>query len=312
MTTPPRDLGVGYAAATATLLSWVAVALLLEHFTGTIDVWTANGWRYGFAALLWLPPAAWIMARRGVRSIPWLSVTVPAVLWFAGQIQFAASFYYVGPAMVTFMMRVQILCVIVFSAVLIPSARGLLRVPGVWAGIAMMLGGAGGMVAFGETAPRIDDWTGVALAAGSGATFAAYGVALRFIVPRPDDPTKVRLKPMERFAFIAPMVGVGMVGLMLVFGERGGAMAMELSARELWLLALSAFLGVIVGHLAFFTAIDRIGVVSASSIVQVQPFLVLIASAFLFEETLTWPQVAAGTVLAVGAAVLLRVQTGRT
>jgi drug/metabolite transporter (DMT)-like permease len=312
MTTPPRELGVGYAAATATLLSWVAVALLLEHFTGAIDVWTANGWRYGFAALLWLPLAAWITVRRGVRGIPWLSVAVPAALWFAGQIQFAASFYYVGPAMVTFMVRVQILGVIVFSAILIPSARGLLRMPGVWAGIAMMLGGAGGMVAFGETAPRIDDWTGVALAAGSGATFAAYGVALRFITPPADHPAKVRLKPMERFAFIAPMVGVGMVVLMLIFGERSGAVAAELSGRELGLLAISSFFGVMVGHLAYFTAIERIGVVAASSIVQVQPFLVLIASAFLFEETLTWPQVAAGTVLAVGAAVLVRVQTGRT
>jgi len=38
---------------------------------------------------------------------------------------------------------------------------------------------------------------------------------------------------------------------------------------------------------------------------------VLLSSWFLFEETLTWPQVAAGTVLAAGAYVLLRVQTGR-
>ncbi|MFW5682483.1 MAG: hypothetical protein ACOC1G_05700 [Phycisphaeraceae bacterium] len=45
---------------------------------------------------------------------------------------------------------------------------------------------------------------------------------------------------------------------------------------------------------------------------QLQPFIVLLASWFLFAETLTWPQVAAGTVLAAGAYVLLRVRTDRT
>ncbi len=312
MSPPPRDLGIGYAAATATLLSWVAVALLLEHFTGAIDVWTANGWRYGLAAVLWAPLALWVLRRRGFRGIPWASVAVPAALWFAGQVQFAASFYFVGPAMVTFMIRVQILCVILFSAALIPAARGLLRMPGVWIGVTMMLGGAGGMLGFGETAPRIDDWTGVALAAGSGATFAGYGVALRFLAPRPDDPRVVKLNPLERFAFIAPMVGAGMLVLMLAFAEERGAVAARLSAGQLGLLALSSVLGVMVGHLAYFVSIERVGVVAASSIVQLQPFLVLLSSWFLFEETLTWPQVAAGTVLAAGAYVLLKVQTGRT
>lgn len=312
MSTPPRELGVGYAAATATLLSWVGVALLLEHFTGLIDVWTANGWRYGLAALLWAPLAIWVIARRGVRSIPWRTVTVPAVLWFAGQVQFAASFYFVGPALVTFMVRVQILCVILFSALLIPSARRLLRRPGVWIGIALMFSGAAGMLSFGSAPPKVDDWTGVLLAAGSGATFGAYGVALRFVKPAPAQADVPRLNALERFAFIAPMIGVGMVALMLIFGRDFGAAAASLGAGELALLALSSILGVMVGHLAYFIAIDRIGVVAASSIIQVQPFMVLAVSAFWFRESFTWPQVAFGVVLVAGAATLLRVQTNRT
>lgn len=317
MTPTPRDLGAGYAAATATLLSWVAVALFLEHFTTAIDVWTANGWRYGFALVLWSPVAAIIIRRRGVRGIPWASVAVPAALWFAGQVQFAASFYYVGPGMVTFIVRVQILGVIVISAMLVPAARRLLRHPGVWLGVGLVLGGAGGMLAFGAEPPKVDDWTGVLLSAGAGITFAAYGVALRFLAP-PEDAANVRadrpprLEPLERFAFIAPMVGIASVVTMLVFGEEQGRVAASLDFGQLALLALSSILGVMVGHLAFFMAIDRIGVVAASSIVQAQPFLVALVAWFLFDELLTWPQVAAGTVLVAGATILARIQTGRT
>jgi len=102
-----------------------------------------------------------------------------------------------------------------------------------------------------------------------------------------------------------------MLVLMLAFADEQGAVAARLPIGQLGLLALSSVLGVMVGHLAYFVSIERVGVVAASSIVQLQPFLVLLSSWFLFEETLTWPQVAAGTVLAAGAYVLLRVQTGR-
>ncbi len=312
MTTPPRELGFGYAAASATLLSWAAVALLLEHFTASIDVWTANGWRYGAAAILWMPLAVLVLRRRGAGGVPWASVVGPSILWFLGQVQFASAFYFVGPAMVTFMIRVQILCVILISAIAVPSARGLLRLPAVWAGVAMMLGGAGGMLGFGAEPPRVDDWTGVALAAGSGATFAGYGVALRFMLPAADDARRPRLGPMERFSFIAVMVGGGMVALMLLLGEERGAVAARLDGGQLGLLALSSILGVMVGHLAYFVAIERIGVVAASSIVQLQPFIVLLAAWPLFGERMTLPQLAAGVTLAAGAAVLVRTQTGRT
>ena len=43
-----------------TLAGWSATPLFLKYFTDPasdhyVDGWTSNGWRYGFAALLWLP-----------------------------------------------------------------------------------------------------------------------------------------------------------------------------------------------------------------------------------------------------------------
>lgn len=48
-----RATGITYIVLT--LLGWSSVLLFLKYLTGFIDAWTANGWRYGLSALLWLP-----------------------------------------------------------------------------------------------------------------------------------------------------------------------------------------------------------------------------------------------------------------
>ena len=54
---------LGIVTVVLTLVGWSSVPLFLRHFADSIDLWTSNGWRYGFSALLWLPvllTAAWI------------------------------------------------------------------------------------------------------------------------------------------------------------------------------------------------------------------------------------------------------------
>ena len=54
-TTPGLSRLEGSFAVLMTLVGWSSVPLFLRYFADEIDVWTSNGWRYGFSAILWAP-----------------------------------------------------------------------------------------------------------------------------------------------------------------------------------------------------------------------------------------------------------------
>ena len=90
MTVPAQSSrGSGIFFVVATLIGWASVLLFLKYLVPFIDAWTANGWRYGISALLWLPLLV-VGARRG--TLPeglWRRAMVPALFNCAGQVCFA-------------------------------------------------------------------------------------------------------------------------------------------------------------------------------------------------------------------------------
>ena len=47
---PGDARGLGVLTVVLTLAGWTIVPILIKEFTGDVDGWTSNGWRYGFAA----------------------------------------------------------------------------------------------------------------------------------------------------------------------------------------------------------------------------------------------------------------------
>jgi drug/metabolite transporter (DMT)-like permease len=130
----------------------------------------------------------------------------------------------------------------------------------------------------------------------SGLGYACYGLSVRrFMAP---------YHPVLAFAVICQLTAAGLVLLMLAFGRDGGAYVPSLGARELWFLAISAVAGIAAGHVFYYVAIAKLGVAVTSGVLQLQPFLVSAASAFVFDERLTGLQWLGGFV-AVGGAVLM-------
>lgn len=303
------------------LAGWTSIPLFLKHFSHDIDGWTANGWRYGFSALLWLP----------VLLVQWHRGTTPKGLWKAAwpasafnifaQICFGLAPYYIDPGLMTFSLRLQVIFLMFGAAIMFPSERRVIRTPLFIAGISLLLTGTlltlwfkeGGL---GEKRSAI----GVALAISSGVLYAGYGICVRKYMSN--------LPPFTAFAAVSQYTGAALVLAMFMFGDKtgmlmpavqalkesgsvvpqkwllGGASVFELSGVQIFLLLLSAFIGIGFGHTCYYYAIQRLGLAVATGVVQLQPVTVSLFSMVLFHEKISALQWITGSA-AIGGAVLM-------
>lgn len=283
-----------------TLAGWSSVPLFLRHFSHSVDAWTSNGWRYGFAALLWLPVI--LIAHRVGRTPPnlWRRALVPSVLNAIGQVCFTWAHYKIDPGLLTFGLRVQVVFVAIGAYMLFPAERRVVRSPAFILGVVMVLMGTAGTALLSANPFAPQRIAGLLLAVTSGAFFAAYGLSVRQYMRG--------VHPVIAFAAISQYTAGVMVLLMLLIGDRFGAMALALDGDQLALLLLSAVIGIALGHVFYYTSIASLGVATTAGVLQLQPFAVSIASLAIFQEQLSLAQWAGGLIAVIGALLILNVQ----
>ena len=291
---------VGIATILLTLAGWTAAPLLIRLFTEDVDAWTSNGWRYGFAALLWSPLLIWRYAKGTVPPGLWKAALIPGLINAAAQVAFTKAHYLVEPGLLTFGLRVQIVCVTLGAAIMFPAERVIIRRPLFLVGIGMVLVGTGATAAFEPGLTEGATGSGVALAMLAGAGYALYALAVRRFVHG--------IGPMTAFAAISQVTAICIVGLMIPFGDRAGLTALDMEPGRFGLFLLSAIIGIAAGHVLYYISIARLGVTVSSGVVQTQPFTVGTASYFLFGEVLRPIQWASGSVAVGGAVLMLVVQ----
>jgi len=294
------DVGTGVLVVLITLVGWSSIPLFLRHFAESIDVWTSNGWRYGFSALLWLPVLLFGWRRQNLPAGLWKRALVPALVNSVGQTTFAAAHYQIDPGLLTFGLRLQIAFVVIGAALLFPVERAIIRSKWFLWGLMLVMAGTVGTVAFGEGLGESSTALGVSLAVASGLLFACYALSVRWFMEG--------VRPFVAFAMISQYTALAMVGLMLVLGERYGAMALALDGGQFGLLLLSAIIGIALGHVFYYTAIAHLGVAVSSGVIQLQPVAVAIASMAIFDEILTPAQWGSGVAAIAGAALVLWAQ----
>lgn len=291
---------LGVVMIVMTLIGWSSVPLFLKHFSHAIDPWTSNGWRYGFAAFMWAPVLLLAVARNRLPRGLWRAAVVPSVFNMLGQVFFTWAHYKIDPGLLTFGLRVQIVCVAAGAFLMFPSERRLIRSAGFLTGAAMVLAGTVGTALLTREATTPTHVVGVLMAIASGALFAAYALSVRKWMHG--------MHPVLAFSAISQYTAAGMIGLMLVFGARAGVTALDLSGGQFALLLFSAVIGIALGHVFYYTSIARLGVAVSSGVIQLQPFVVTAASAALFGERLTGGQLVSGVVAVCGAALILVTQ----
>ena len=304
LTSEASSRTTGVVMVLLTLAGWTVTPLLIKYFADPklhIDGWTSNGWRYGFAALLW-SPALLLAWRRG--TLPkriWVAALFPAAVNSAAQVAFTWAHYMIDPGLIAFGLRVQIICVAVAAAILFPVERLVIRKPGFIAGLLLVLLGTAGTIGAAEGFGAAGATTrGVVLAMLAGAGYAFYAVGVRHFMHG--------VSSILAFAVISQYTAATQIVLMLVFGANHGANALSLPPDIFALFFLSSVIGIALGHVFYYISIARLGVALSTGVIQLQPFTVAVLSFVWFGEALTIAQWGAGTVAVFGAIVMLWTQ----
>lgn len=290
----------GTLTVVLTLIGWSSVSLFLRYFADQIDPWTSNGWRYGFAALLWAPVLVVGALYRNLPPGLWRAAIVPSIVNAIGQVTFTYAHYKIDPGLLSFGLRSQMLFAAVGAYVMFAPERPVIRSPVYVAGMVAVVVGTGGAVLLGRHPVVGAQAQGIVLSLASGALFAGYGLAVRRYMNR--------FGSVVAFAAISQYTAAAMVVLMLVFGRHWGLEVIEMSGRDIVLLLVSAVIGIALGHVFFYMSIARLGVAVSSGVLQLQPFGVGVASYFVFGEILTAPQWVSGAIAVTGAALMLGAQ----
>ncbi len=292
----------GITTILLTLACWTSVPLFLNFFAKHIDAWTANGWRYGFSALIWLPVLVWAYARKRVPEGLWRRSLLPSFFNAVAQVAFGIAPYFVSPGVMTFSLRLQIVFVTIGAAMMFASERRVIRTAGYLIGLVMVCLGTAGTLLFRHDGLGTATITGVALSVGSGLFYAAYALSVRKQL--------AGVNPLIAFSAISQYTAVVLVALMLIFAKDHGAQAWaQLTDGQFgWLLA-SALIGIGIGHTLYYVAIGRLGVAPAAGVIQLQPITVSIIGTLRGVESLNPAQWGCGTLAVIGAAWMLIVQT---
>ena len=300
MTHESKPVAIGTLTIVLTLVGWSSVPLFLRHFVDLIDPWTSNGWRYGFSALLWAPVLVIGLLSGRLRPGLWRAAIVPSIVNAIGQVTFVCAHYQIEPGLLSFGLRSQIIFAAVGAYLLFPDERRVIRSWSYVLGVIVVLVGTSGALLMGRERPDAAATLGILLAIASGLLFALYALAVRRYMRDTNS--------VVAFAVISQYTAAAMVVLMLLFGRRSGVEAIELERSEFLLLLLSAVIGIALGHVLYYMSIARLGVAISAGVLQLHPFVVAVASLFLFAEVLTTAQWISGGVAVAGAILMLSVQ----
>ena len=233
--------------------------------------------------------------RRLPRSI-WRHALIPSLANIIGQAAFTAAFHEMNPGLVTFGLRTQLIWVAIGAYLLVPSERAIITSRRYLMGAGVLIAGTVCILIGGDASLAGFNAKGTALSILCAMGYGMYGLGVRRWMGQ--------YHPIIAFSVICQQTAIGLIVLMLFFGRDYGMYVPDLDSAILWQLAISAFIGIAIGHIFYYVSIARLGVVITSGVLQLQPFLVTAASFLIFGELFHWWQWVAGAI-AVGGAYLM-------
>lgn len=270
--------------------------MLLRHFAVSNlipDGYTSNLIRYPVSSVLYLPLLV-LAVRRGGLGRFWVAALLPAVVNIIGQTLFAWLPYYAGAGPMAFLIRVSIVWSVVGAFLVFPDERVLARSGKFWVGAALAIAG---FVVLSVAGLKQREMTagGAVLVLACAMFWGLYDVTVRRAMRN--------MHPLVVFAVIGNYSTLGLVAL-APLGEP--ASVLKLSAGELWLVILSAWIGIAAAHGMYYVALQRLGVVVMALTCLVTPFISLLGGWLFLKEGFSTGQWAGGIILLAGALLAMR------
>jgi drug/metabolite transporter (DMT)-like permease len=147
-----------------------------------------------------------------------------------------------------------------------------------------------GLSYYGNNISLSGTFFGVILVLISSIFMASYGLAVKKYFNETN--------AIVSFSIIAVYTAIGIVILMFIFGEPNKIT--EIPVNILFLIALSAFIGINMAHVLFYIALKHIGVTISSSVSLFTAFFTAILSYLIFDEKLTFFHWLTGTLIIIG------------
>jgi drug/metabolite transporter (DMT)-like permease len=283
-------------ACLGVILCWSLGPIFIKLLTGYTDVWIQNLLRYTVSCLFWLP---FLLAARKKGSIDkyiWRRALLPAGANVIMQSCWAGAFYFIDPAFMNLIIKTTIMWIAVFSLILFPEERPLLKSKRFWAGAALSTAGVIGVIIFREEGlTSKTTLLGIIITLSAAMTWGVYTVG-----------AKIAFKNIDSrygFSVISIYTTAGLAVLALIFGDIKDCTALGLRP---WLYIIaSSLLGIAFGHVLYYFAIKRIGAIIPSLSLLITPFIVFLLYSRIFGESLSTPQWFFGLILLAGSALAI-------
>ncbi len=298
----------GLAFVMVTVFMWSIGPLFVKFFTAYYDPWTQNAFRYGTAAVMLLA-LAWARGylRYPLTARQWRMLMLVAFTNIIMQADFVAIYYFIYPSVASLVTRVNIVFVTVLSFIIFRDERRVVRSPRFIGGALLTLAGVFLVIAtrdrellsqlqVGET--RF--WIGVGLTLAFAFLSALYMVTIKHAV--------THVPPLVSFTHVAWMTALGLSGPMLLSG--GMRDLWQQPAWGLGLMAFSALLSIVLAHSFYYAALRHISTVVSSSTLQLVPVVTCVASAFVYGDRLSPPQMVGAAAVVGGAWLAALAQDG--
>jgi len=206
---------------------------------------------------------------------------------------YAGAFYYIGPAFLVLLTKTNIIWIAGFSLIFFPEERPLAKSKRFWLGLTLSAAGVLGVMYFKEDFTTVKTMIGIVLGLLMAAMWAVYTLSVRIAFKDVDS--------FKGFSVISIYTVAGLFILTLSFGDLGGCI--HIGLRQWTIVVISGIMGIALGHVLYYIAIQRIGATIPSLVILAQPFLVLAISYFLYGELLNLPQLLSGIALLSGSAL---------
>ncbi len=280
------------------LLCFGMIPLFLKYFTPYIDGWTANGYRYLVAAVLYLPflPRK-NHAKEGGRNV-WKYALIPTAFNIILQSAWAWVPYYINPGLMGFLGKSTVIWSVTGSFIIFSDERPLLRSKRFWWGLLIATTGFTGLSLGGGTIPRGGTLFGIGLVMIACMFMSGYMLSVRYYFKNTNSRTA--------FSVIALYTSIGTLITMMIFGEPLAFTELPLNINLL--IVLSGIIGIGLAHVLYYAAQKVLGSAIASSTTLFSAFYTAVLSYFIFDEKLTALQWASGLLLTAGGMLLLAAQ----
>lgn len=286
-------------ACIGVIFCWSLGPIFIKLLTNYTDVWMQNLLRYSVACLFWLPFLIAAFKKKTINKTIWRLAILPACANVIMQSCWAGAFYFIDPTFMNLISKTTVIWIAVFSLILFPEERPLLKSKRFWTAAALSTVGVIGVIIF-----RKEGFTskttlmGIIIGLSAGIMWGIYTVSVKSAFKNIDS--------RYGFAVISIYTVAGLLILALLFGDIKDCA--DLGLKPWVYIIVSSLLSIAFSHVLYYFAIKRIGAIIPALSFLVIPFIVFLFSSRIFSESLTALQWSFGGILLAGSALAIWAQ----